>query len=97
MSDAFRHCESVNKAGFHCWLCHGHRGVHETPPSDRGRSREAGASPVWSDADPALAACGFCGGVIACDQQRRWYLKDLDTSASWSCPANAGGHWPKER
>lgn len=48
MTDPFRRCGSVNAAGFPCWLCYGHRSVHETHPADRGHSREAGASPVWS-------------------------------------------------
>jgi hypothetical protein len=51
MADPFTQCASANKAGFRCWLCLGHRGgIHETHPSERRKSRDAGASPVWSDA-----------------------------------------------
>ncbi len=33
MADPFTQCHSVNKAGFRCWLCLGHRvGIHETHP-----------------------------------------------------------------
>ena len=49
MTNPFRRCDAVNKAGFRCWLVSGHRSVHETHPADRGHSREAGAEPVWSD------------------------------------------------
>jgi hypothetical protein len=49
MADPFTGCPSVNRAGFRCWLCRGHRGgIHETHPAERRESREAGASPVWS-------------------------------------------------
>ncbi len=96
MADPFSQCESVNKAGFRCWLCRGHRGgIHETHPSERGKSREAGVSPVWSDAAPDLPpSCRFCGAPIAKDAMADWFATSPSDDAPWSCPSNAGGHAP---
>lgn len=94
MADPFRRCPSVNAAGMPCWLCYGHRGgIHEVHPSYRGRSREAGASPVWSDVD-VMPSCRFCGGVIDKDVEGRWYATHPADEAPWTCPSNALGHVP---
>ena len=97
MADPFTRCQSVNKAGFHCWLARNHRGgIHETHPAERGRSREAGASPVWSDPD-LVPTCRSCGAPIGRDRDGRWAATHPGDDAPWSCPVNAGGHAPFER
>lgn len=98
MSDPFSPCPSVNKAGFRCWLCRSHGyGIHETHPSERGKSAAAGASPVWSDATAGRPApCRFCGVPIDKTSGGNWhstYAGDGDDSP-WDCLSNAAGHWP---
>ena len=96
-SDPDVHAEGKSK-GWHPehWVSLIPYGIHETHPAERGRSREAGASPVWSDPD-LVPTCRFCGAPIGRDRDGRWAATHPGDDAPWSCPVNAGGHAPFER
>jgi hypothetical protein len=94
MSNPFAPCPSVNTAGLRCYLCQGHRGgIHEVHPAERGKSRAAGASPVWSDAD-LVPSCRFCGAPLSRDRNGGWASTWPSDDAPWTCPASASGHAP---
>jgi hypothetical protein len=96
MADPFSQCESVNLKGFRCYLARGHRyGIHETHPAEGGKSRDAGASPVWSDATAGRPTpCRFCGAPIDKPAEGRWHSTDVRDDSPWTCPSNTAGHWP---